>query len=51
MFDYCSLIKRRCAFAGKEKDIIYCGLHTGLQIQNRIEYITSCPKKNFKKRK
>ena len=50
MFDYCSLIKKKCSFAGKEKGITYCGLHTGLKIQNRIEYITSCPKKKFKKK-
>ena len=48
MFEYCSLIQKKCSFAGKEKGITYCGLHTGLQIQNRIEYIKSCPKKNLK---
>lgn len=50
MFDHCSLINKRCPFAGKEKDIIYCGLHTGLKIENRIDYITVCPKKKFKRR-
>ena len=50
MFDHCSLINKRCPFAGKEKGITYCGLHTGLQIQNSIKYITSCPKKKFKRR-
>jgi len=50
MFDHCSLINKRCPFAAKEGESTYCGLHTGLKIQNSLEYIKSCPKDKKKRR-
>ena len=50
MFDYCSKIKRCCPFACKQKELTYCGLHTGSMAQNRIDYMKHCPKDKLKKR-
>lgn len=51
MFDYCSLVQKRCSYASKVKDITYCGLHTGNKEQNRVDYIKVCPKEKLKKRR
>ena len=29
MFDYCSLVQKKCPFAAKRGDLTYCGLHKG----------------------
>jgi hypothetical protein len=39
MFDYCSLIKANCSFAAKQKEITYCGLATGTQVETRVDYL------------
>lgn len=51
MFDYCSLVQKKCSYASKVKDITYCGLHTGNKEQNRVDYIKVCPKEKIKKRR
>jgi|TARA_B100001939_G_C16371064_1_gene375761 hypothetical protein len=50
VFDYCSKIKKNCAFAAKQGELTYCGLHTGTIAQNRVDYIPLCPKNKMKRR-
>lgn len=51
MFDYCSLIKANCSFAAKQKEITYCGLATGTQVETRVDYLKNCPKDKLKKKR
>jgi hypothetical protein len=51
MFDYCLLIKAHCSYAGKEKELTYCGLATGNKVETRVDYLKSCPKEKLKKRR
>ena len=50
MFDYCSLVQKKCSYASKYGNITYCGLHTGHKEQNRVDYITVCPKEQIKRK-
>lgn len=51
MFDYCSLIKANCSFAAKQKELTYCGLATGTQVETRVDYLKNCPKDKLKKKR
>ena len=51
MFDYCSLVQKKCPFAAKRGDLTYCGLHKGYTLaENRVDYLGKCPKEKLKKK-
>jgi len=47
MFEYCVIIKTKCALSAKHKEAYYCGHQTG---ENRILKMKRCPINKGKKR-
>ena len=42
MYEYCHMKERVCAFATKEKEVLYCGFQNG---ENRLNHMKKCPLK------